>query len=76
MYKFLVFSSSRIEKKKKKKVQKRNGWATAQLCHDTMELYRDTAVMGVQLGCRVSVSRYTQLYRDKLRLDRQGESVS
>ena len=37
-----------------------------ELGHDTMEkLYRDTIVMGVQLGCWVSVSRYTRLYRDR-----------
>ena len=30
----------------------------------------------MQLGCWVSVSRYTRLYRDRLRLDRQGMSVS
>ena len=42
----------KIDEKKKteKNAEAETGWATAQLGHDTMELYRDIAVLGVQ-GC-------------------------
>ena len=55
----------------KKKTVLATGWATAQLGHDTMELYRDIAVLGARPGWG-TVSRHNKLNLNRRRLDWLG----